>query len=185
MSHIPLFAVIWRAHTTTTALSPSHHIHHRPHSSDTSLFSPTSSSSSPLEDFNHFSISLAKFSPCTSQHFKGVVVFRSYFVLFSFHFVALLCYGCFCREKAVICRFSGWHCIASHVWQSLTLDALQQERRGGESWNQFGQLPSQATALQLQICNAAVLWNYFAAYFIAADEECSLQIEENLVQMHI
>ena len=130
--------------------------------------------------FQSFSISLAKFSPCTSKHFKGVVVFRSYFVLFSFHFVALLCYGCFCRETVVICRFSGWHCIASRVWQSLTLDALQQETRG-ESWNQFGQLPSQATALQLQICNAAVLWNYFAADFIAARWRVFIvnRVEEN------
>ena len=128
MSHIPLFAVIWRAHMTartTTARDPSHQIHHR---------HPDTSLSSQHIILCNRKISTSFVLPLIVANFVTVIV----------QCLEGRCSGCSYREVPVVFQVSGLHpkriphCIASHVWQSSDADAA----RGGESGNQFGQLPS-------------------------------------------
>ena len=126
-----LFAVIWRAHTTTTALSPSHHIHHRPHSSDTSLFSPTSSSSQ----------FLPLVLPCSLQNILKVVLsldpisYCSLFILWLFYVLAA-----FAEKRRIICRFSGWHRISCLAIFDCGCEEQVEERAGTSFDNYLHQL---------------------------------------------
>ena len=110
---------------TTTARDPSHQIHHR--HPDTSL------SSQHILLCNR-KISTSFVLPLIVANFVTVIV----------QCLEGRCSGCSYREVLVVFQVSGLHqqriphCIASHVWQSSDADAA----RGGESGNQFGQLPS-------------------------------------------
>ena len=108
---------------TTTARDPSHQIHHR--HPDTSLSSQhillrnrkiSTSFVLPLIVPNFVTVIVQ----CLEGQCSDVLTERSR--LFS---------------KLAVCTSSASH-IASHVWQSSDADAA----RGGESGNQFGQLPS-------------------------------------------
>ena len=155
MSHIPLFAVIWRAHTTTAALSPSHHIHHPHPSPDTSLFSPTSSSSYASENVYHLT-TFNFISAKLKMYCFLWILFCCLFILWLFYILVA-----FAEKSRVIWRFSGWH-RALHL-MSGNLWLWMRQSRGGE--RELKPVLT-ITISALQICaGAAILWNYFCSAF--------------------